>query len=272
METFSCLETLKSLKIQKGDILDVASDILSIMMFCRKNGLKFDINQIIADLKEVVGSEGTIMIRSFNWDFCKGETFDIRSTPSQVGSFGNLVMNNPDFKRTKHPLYSWMVWGKYQEELCNMDNVNAFGIGSVFDFQYKHNAKLFCLGNLKVRGYTQIHHGEAVVKVPYRFEKVFTSKYLDINGNETERSYSMYVRYLDIDSVTDVFQKVDGEWERDGYVNTYFLEDLRFQSTKIKETLDYVINDLRNNYGKRVTKINGEMGFEKYINYDFKMK
>lgn len=272
MDVFTCLDAVRKVGVQDGDIIDVASDTLSLMIYCRKRKIKYDMNVIIDDLKKAVGKDGTVMIRAFNWDFCKGETFDIRSTPSRVGAMGNAAMKRDDFNRTRHPLYSWMVCGKYSEELCAIEGKNAFGIGSLFDFLYKKNAKLLRLGKTEQRGFTHIHHAEALVGVPYRFEKEFTGNYINEYGDVLHRSYSMYVRYLDVDSCTDLFPDVDCELEKKSIIKNYIYDGLFFQTTNIKDATDFVVDDLKNNYGKRVCVINGEKGFENYVNYKFKIK
>ncbi len=268
---FRCQDAVRQVGVKEGDIIDVASDMLSIMVFCRKNKLQFDMNIILNDLINVVGEQGTVMIRTFNWDFCRGIPFDIRSTPSQVGSLGTFTIKRNDFKRTKHPLYSWMVYGKYAKELCDMENTNSFGIGSIFDFQYKNNAKLLRLGNAN-RGFTQIHHAETLAKVPYRFKKEFTGKYIDEFGIESIKTYSMFVRYLDVDVHPDAFPDVDEEWERNSIVTTVVLEGILYQTTRLREAIDFSVNDFKNNFGNRVCIINGEKGFKNYVNYEFKNK
>lgn len=163
---------------------------------------------------QTVGENGTILIRTFNWDFCHGGTFDIKRTPSQVGSLGNIALKRKDFRRTQHPLYSWMVWGKCTDELCELNSNSSFGENSVFDFLYKKNVKLLCIGNTSVSSFTQTHYAEAVVKVPYRFEKNFKSKYIDLEGRKSIREYSMFVRYLDYKIEADVFPEVYEEWKQ----------------------------------------------------------
>ena len=66
----------------------------------------YDLDAII----EKVGPEGTILIPCFNWDFCKGKKFNYLETPPQIGSLPKIAFKREDFKRTKHPIYSFLVW------------------------------------------------------------------------------------------------------------------------------------------------------------------
>lgn len=190
-------ELLKAGGVKKGDIIDVASDLLSVMLRFRERHERFDANRLLEALKEVVGEEGTVLIRAFNWDFCHGVPFHYQKTPSRVGSLGNAALKRPDFKRTKHALYSWCVWGKYQEQLTEMDPVDAFGDDSIFAFLEEHNASLLRLGSVTVSGLTSMHRAEQRANIPVRFIKNFTGLYTGADEVRREKTYSMFVRNLD---------------------------------------------------------------------------
>ena len=115
MEEFQYENLISDIGIEKGDILDIASGLRCIVQYCHNHGMHFDGSRLLDALQEAVGADGTVMVRAFTWDFCEKIPFDIRQSSSQVGALGNIAMKREDFVRTKHPLYSWMVWGKHQE-------------------------------------------------------------------------------------------------------------------------------------------------------------
>lgn len=190
---------LETAQVKQGDIIDVASDLLSVMLRFRELHERFDANMLLDALKEAVGEEGTVLIRAFNWDFCHGVPFHYKTTPSQVGSLGNAALKRPDFKRTKHALYSWCVWGKEQEVLTEMDPQDSFGDESVFAFLEDHNAYLLRIGNTQVSCVTSIHRSEQRAKIPRRYIKNFTGQYTGSDDICREKTYSMFVRDLDYD-------------------------------------------------------------------------
>lgn len=196
MDEFNYYGFLDGVGIVQGDILDVASDMLSLVQYCKQKKLKFDVNKLIDVLKDLVGETGTVMIRTFTWDFCKGISFDISKSPSRVGALGNVAMKRADFKRTKHPLYSWMVWGCHKDKLCALENVEAFGEDSPFDYLVKNEAKFLSIGNMRGPRMTLIHYVEYLCRIPYRCEKVFEGYYIDDEGNKSIRRYTMFVRPL----------------------------------------------------------------------------
>lgn len=203
MEEFNYQDFLSGVGIEKGDILDVASDLVSIMSYCKKQRLSFSPERLIDTLEDMVGAEGTVMIRAFTWDFCRGEGFDIQHSPSRVGALGNVAMKRDDFQRTRHPIYSWMVWGRHRDELCGMENVMSFGKGTPLDFLVKNDAKYVTVGNPSTRGMTLMHHVESLCQVPYRYEKVFEGEYIDALRKRSVRRYSMFVKPLNY-SIEDI--------------------------------------------------------------------
>lgn len=255
----------RGLDIKKGDIIDVASDVASIMMYARKNGYAFSPDELLDSLKELVGDEGTVMIRTFTWDFCQGIDYDIRTSVSRVGAFGNVAMKRSDFRRTAHPMYSWMVWGKYADELVNMNNKSAYGDGSPFDFLYKMNAKQLTIGNTVADACTQMHHAEAVAKVPYRTVKDFTGSYTDINGETSVRTYSLHVRPLDLvvkNTLTDRDERGDLLLSK-GIMQRVQVADSLFSAViLLHDITDFFVDDLTNNEGRFVVEVNGCGGYK----------
>lgn len=258
------MDFLQGVGVEKGDIIDVSSDMANVLLYCRRIGVRLVPDHLIDSLQELVGPEGTVMIRTFTWDFCHGEPFDIRTSPSRVGALGNAAMKRADFKRTGHPIYSWMVWGKRAGELLQMDQPNAFGPGSVFDFLDINHAKQLTLGNTSSDSTTQMHHVEAACKVPYRFDKPFTGEYTDYSGNTCLKTYSMHVRPLNLKVTnTEVDRDERGkELERRGIMKVKHLDEMTLVSTiLLHELTEFLTEDMYQNEGKFTVSINDLPGY-----------
>lgn len=205
MDEFNYDEMLKTVPIKPGMTVDVASDLFTVISQCHKQNLEFRPDAFIDALCHAVGPEGTVLIRTFSWDFCHGKGFDMKKTGSRVGALGNIALKRRDFQRTKHPIYSWMVWGKNQDLFCGFNNIESFGADSIFAWEAaSDNAVQINLGDPDSIGLTLLHCVEYKVGVPYRYVKNFTDTYVDTNGIATERTYSMYVRNLDYDTAIHV--------------------------------------------------------------------
>ena len=202
-------EKLNELGMVKGDIVYVASDVRGFLFnVSRKYGFSQNIaNAALGSLTDViqdtVGEEGTVLFPVFSWDFCRGRGFDYHKTQGEVGTYSNFILNNrKDFKRTQHPMYSFMVWGKLTDTFCNMTNQDAWGEASPFHYMLEHGGKQLNFNVESYKGLTFIHCIEQWVRVPYRHHKYFFGKYTDANGDTEIRSYSMYVRDIEVDEHT----------------------------------------------------------------------
>lgn len=254
----SYLQALNELGIEQGDTVDVVSDLRSIMLYCRAHCEKFDADELLDALKELVGSQGTVMVRSFTWDWCNKGKFDYAKSPSQVGSLGTMTLSRDDFKRTRHPIYSWCVWGKHKEGLCGLDNRSAFAEDSPFGFLEKYRGKMLRLGDTQIDGMTALHYIEQELKVSYRFEKEFRGVYIDENGDESERTYSMFVRNLSRD-VRPHPVNIEPLYLQMGVMDVKELNGLKFASIKYHEAYDLMRRDFKENEGRTVGSYEGRL-------------
>lgn len=207
--------------IIQGDLVYVISDVLDLAKVSRINGEKFEASKFINTLINKVGKDGTILIPTFNWDFCEGKTFDYNKTPGKTGALGNAALKDQRFRRTKHPIYSFAVYGREQEDICAIDTEDSFGESTVFGYLYRNNAKALVIGLNALEGLTMVHYVEQQVGVPYRYFKTFEGKYRDEWGTEQIKRASMYVRDLKVDPEEDM-----------AHLST-ILEDLKISRTKI---------------------------------------
>ena len=157
--------------VQSGDCVYVVSDVLDIAKAVRAQGERFEPHKLIDKLQEMVGKEGTLLFATFNWDFCGGTPFDYYKTPVRTGALSKKALEREEFVRTKHPLYSFAVWGKDQALLEQNDAKTSFGPGTIFAYLYEKNAKVLNVGIPALKGVTYVHHVEQMGGVPYRYHK-----------------------------------------------------------------------------------------------------
>ena len=118
---FSDLQlVLHGFSIGQGDILYVASDITKLMyhvsnVYTIESGKEYNeyMDGLVNLLQETVGDDGTLLFPVFTWNFCRGKGFSVKKSKGEVGALNNWILKNRiDFRRTRHPMYSFMVWGK----------------------------------------------------------------------------------------------------------------------------------------------------------------
>lgn len=248
---------IKQLDIKKGDILLVSSDILRLLINLKKHESVIDPNYIIDNLQKIVGSEGTLLFPTYNWDFCSGIAFDYCKTPSMTGSLSKAALKRKDFKRTKHPIYSFAVWGKYQDLLYSMDNTDSFGIGSPFDFLYKKQGKNLLIDVDYQNCFTFVHYVEECVSVTYRYIKNFSSIYIDEQSKKEEKQFSMYVRSLELETETNV-NPIGEVFENKRIAIKKQINDIPFIIVDLYHAFDVIKEDIINNSSKKLTVYKGQ--------------
>lgn len=251
----------EKLNINKGDKIFISSDIKKIIFEAIRNDDSGDLNTFIARIIDVIGSEGTLIFPTYNWDFCKGVTFDYYNTPSQTGSLGTVALKRKDFKRSKHPLYSFAVWGKDQEKICNMDNISSYGIDSPFAYFRDMNVKNIIINVPLQHCFTYAHFVEEMSGiVKYRYMKDFTANYKDENEIVSERTYSMFVRDLNLD-VNVTIDPIEYKFIDAGAEKLVKINSSDFIIIEMGKVYPIIMDDIYNNSSRLLTTYLGQPGF-----------
>lgn len=244
--------------IGQGDIVLLTSDITDLYLQCEAHGETFDANILLDRFQEAVGEEGTLLIPTYNWGFCQGKPFSYLKTPSKTGAIGNAALRRKDFLRTRHPIYSFAVWGKDTAELVAMENVESFGADSPFAYLERTNAKNVFIGSASMRNsFTYIHYIEQKSGASYRFSKTFHSHYVDQDGQESEKGYAMYVRNLDLDVVCTPDPFVD-ELYANGVVSSGLIGSVPYEVIRFSDITPFILNDILHNRSKKLCRYNGQ--------------
>ena len=181
-------ETLAQLGIQPGDGLLVHS---AVQFLGRPaGGLQIYLDALL----DTIGSSGTLVVPTFNFDFTQGVPYDPAQTPSRdMGAFSEFVRLQPQARRTLHPMQSIAAIGCHAEDLAFRDTPSAFGPGSAFERMLELDFKLLLLG-ADARAVSMFHYCEQRCNVPYRYWKEFSGQVRTAAGWQT-RAYQLYVRH-----------------------------------------------------------------------------
>lgn len=244
------------LGIRKEGIVLVSSDIVRFWSSYRRVKPDFRPDDILDTLMEIVTPSGTLLFPTYNWDFCSGIPFDYTKTKSKSGALGDIALNKAGFKRTKHPIYSFAVWGNDQDSLAALDNASAFGEDSPFAYLHQHQGCNLVIGIDFNHCFTFAHYVEECLKVPYRFLKNFSAAYIDSDNNQSEKTYKMFVRHLDLDviNVPDINELIDTYVvkKRLDYQDTYF------KSLDFQKAYEVIAQDIELNKGRNIVSYKGQ--------------
>lgn len=243
--------------LKKGDVVFISSDITSLGEICIAHGEKFKANDLLDAIIEVVGTTGTILLPTYNWGFCHGETFDYIKTKGKTGILGNAALRRDDFKRTQHPIYSFAVWGKGQEYLCGLQNKSAFSEESPFGYMRRNHAINIIIDVPMEHCFTFTHYVEQMMEhdleIYYRYHKDFTSIYKNSDGKEEKRTYSMFVRYLDLEVIPSRGNELQKALQDAGFLTLFQVNDVVFKRVDMAASIPAIIEYLKVGpyYGKK---------------------
>ena len=265
MAYISYLDLPKHWGLEKGDSVLLSSDIMQLTFTSMRNGERFDRDKFLDAILDTIGEEGTLLIPTFNWDFCHGVAFDYHKTPCKTGSLGTVALRHPAFRRTQHPLYSFAVAGKDQQLLCDMQNQSSFGDDSPFGYLERQHGKNVLINLHYTDCFTFVHHCEEVCGVDtYRFQKTFTGQYIDADGNESTRNYSMLVRSYELYEETDltlIGEKLESPWMPKGSsealppaARLITLNDLPYRIVDLAAAAPVIKDDILHNASRGLCK------------------
>jgi len=243
--------------LNKGDKVLVSSDILKILMLSKKKQSNLNPNKIIDMLIEKIGTEGTLLFPTYNWDFCKGIEFNYKKTYSLSGALGNSALKRKDFIRTKNPIYSFAVTGKDQILLSKINHKSCFSLDSPFGYLIKNRGKNLFIDIDYKSGFTFCHVAEESARVSYRYLKKFTGYYLDGSGQRNKKTHLMYVRDPKSNvSMTVIHKDFDDVLKKSGAIQKIIIDKVKLTLIDIQKAYRLMIDDLKNNGGLIYAKKN----------------
>ncbi|MEO1927134.1 MAG: AAC(3) family N-acetyltransferase [Nautiliaceae bacterium] len=184
---------IQKLNLKNDDTLLIGSNILMFGKELLKEGIKFDPNLFINELQKFL-ENGTLLFPAFDYDFCNKGVYNYNAPPPKLmGALSKTAFKRGDFKRTSHPVFSFLVWGKYQDDFLKLQNVDAFSMDSPFGLLYKLRAKMLIIDVEYNHVFTYIHFVEFMEKAPYRYNKTFKGRYIKDNY-EYVKECRLYVR------------------------------------------------------------------------------
>jgi aminoglycoside 3-N-acetyltransferase len=195
---------LHALGVDQTDALFVHSDVRSALRL--EGATVNDKLETLLDGLSATVPDGVLMLPTFSYSFCRGEDFDVDSSPSTVGALSEAFRRREGVWRSADPLFSVAVLGDlpsgWEAQLREPSDTDSFGERSVFALLCELDAKILFLG-ADFRSCTLVHYVEQQARVPYRYTKVFRGD-VTAGGRTTPVTAGFYVRRLDEDVVNEL--------------------------------------------------------------------
>lgn len=182
------------------DNIGVGEGDLVYFQICADAAPDDDVDQICANiygaLRDAVGPEGTVVVPTFTFSFCRRQPFDPAETPTEGGpynsfaAFPEFVRGLPSAQRSEDPIFSVAAVGPGATALLKDLPKECLGPDSIFDRVRKADGKLILLG---IGLYEAVfrHYVESVLHVPWRYDKPFTGR-IRARGEAERRETWLY--------------------------------------------------------------------------------
>ena len=203
--------------LQRGDKVLLHSDLKYIFKALLKKKVIFNINNIADSILDFLGPSGTLILPTFNFDFCKGKSFSFLDTKSQMGILSEILRNKNKLNRTWHPVYSFSIHGNIPDDEIKKKNYSAFGKDSIFNWLFINDGKIAIIDLPDQHSMTFYHYVEETMNVDWRFFKNFDGIYEDLNRSKNNISASIFVRKIEEGVVTDVHNMEKLLWSKNFY-------------------------------------------------------
>lgn len=177
---------LKTIGIQEGDTLLVHSSMSKIGYL--ENGPKTLVNALL----NVIGNSGNLLMptspnASLQIEYIQeNPVFDVKNTPSKLGSITEYFRKLPNVKRSAHPTEPVAALGPDAQWLTegHLGEPTPYTANSPFARIYNKNGKILYLGVTLDNAGTNLHTLEDAVdfKYPVYADERFPSTVIDENG------------------------------------------------------------------------------------------
>lgn len=230
----------RKLGLEKGDVLLVHSSYKSF------GGVEGGPQTVIDALKFILSEEGTLIVPTFNYDFCDGVSYDVKKTPSKMGIISELVRTDSNSKRTFDPVFSFSILGKQRDYLANLKYEHSFGSNSVFAKLRELNAKIMIIGLSYNESVTFFHHIEEIQGCDYRYFKEFKGEIIDYNGIKNKAKIILFVR--DIEKGVQNNVNIMGEiMEQESIVNKIIIGKSKIKMMKANDVFQRTVTEMGKN-------------------------
>lgn len=194
---------LKNAGLQSRDVVMVHSDLGTFGKLGQITSREEFLNEILHAFLNVIGNEGTLIVPTYTYSFCKDEIFDVKFSKSSTGLFCEYVRKQKNAIRSNDPIFSHAGIGPAAKKLLRNVGNECFGKNSFFDRLYHENGKIVNFG--KYFDITFLHYIESNYKVSYRYHKKFLGTIKIENGQPHIHEVDYYVRALPNEGLNVVY-------------------------------------------------------------------
>ena len=152
---------------------------------------------LLAELLGVIEALGvrTLVFPCFTFSFCNNECFDVQNSRTPMGALNEYARKTGRGARSTDPLLSVYVLG---DRLNLVDGLGQHSIGVDSNYDRLHHCgsevKFLFFGADMRNCFTYTHYMEAIIGVPYRYDRKFSGRIVD-GEKEWQNEVWLYSTY-----------------------------------------------------------------------------
>ena len=202
-------------------------------------------NQVLLEVEE---GGGNIIVPVFSYSITNGDIFDVAHSPSQVGGATEFLRKRNIKRRTKDPIFSYLLFTKNEDlkDDLRIKEFNTFGENSLIDKVFKINGTIGSIGNVLWHP-TEAHYLEKKLNVAYRHDKKFKGKIRDVNNKELDIETVFYCRDLSLNKIAN-FKPLEKEMYKKNLVYQISSHGLNIDYIYMHHVLDVMKKKISENH------------------------
>lgn len=223
-----------------GDVLLVHSSYKSF------GGVEGGPQTVIDAIRSILTDGGTLIVPTFNYDFCDGKPFDIKKTSSKMGIISELVRTDSNSKRTLDPVFSFAILGKHRDYLADLKSEHSFGPDSIFAKLRELDAKIMIIGLTYNESMTFFHHIEEIQGCDYRYFKEFKGTITNYDDVKQDGKIVLFVRDIER-GVQNAVDKMGSIMEQEGIVKNTIIGESEIKIMNVNEVYKRTTEEMKKN-------------------------
>jgi len=234
------VSNFKKIGLSSGDALLVHSSFKSF------GGVEGGPQTVISALRSILTEKGTLIVPTFNYDFCDGKPYDVKKTPSKMGIISELVRTDSSSKRTLDPVFSFAILGKHRDYLANLKYEHSFGPNSTFAKLRELDAKIMIIGLSYNESLTFFHHIEETQGCDYRYFKEFRGTITGYDDVKQDSKIVLFVRDIER-GVQNSVDKMGFIMEQEGIVKKTIIGKSEIKLMKANDVYQRTVEEMKKN-------------------------
>lgn len=221
--------------LNNGDKVLLHSNISKLYKRLIEENFKSNVEDILNIIIDYIGPSGTLVIPTFNFDFCDGKTYNFLKSKSQMGALSEAARVKAQYNKSWHPVYSFVFFGNIPFEELKKENYTAFGKDSVFEWITAEDGKISIIDLPDQNSMTYYHYVEEKNKVSWRYQKKFEGEYIFADKSRKKIIAEIFVRNLNPEIITKVRKMEKILWEKKLYKSKFPFTNIGCRSIRARD-------------------------------------